>query len=198
MKKIMMLFSIVLLFISFGCNLNNKNEKNNKDFGEKKSIFQKQNEEDNINNSNLENKGEIIEDTNETDYSLEIEYEIIKRNIFDMSLKELTDFSTQYKNCIFKNYYFINYTEDINIVVKTSDDYKKIETVNIYNNPIINKDVISNIKIGMTLEEVVKMIGNPIGSYTFGIASLDFSIGRDCTMRIQITDDLKVVCVNII
>lgn len=35
MKKIMMLFAIALLFISFGCNLNNKNEKDNKDFVEK-------------------------------------------------------------------------------------------------------------------------------------------------------------------
>lgn len=113
-----------------------------------------------------------------------------------MSIKELNDFSSHYKNLAYCNYYFINYNEDISIVVRISNDCNEIESVNIYYKTIYSQDVISKIQYGMTIEDIVKLIGNPIGAVTFGINSLDFSINRDTVIRIQLTDDLKVLYVS--
>ena len=126
------------------------------------------------------------------------DYLELKNSLLNMTVNELYDFSSLYKGLVHCNYCFISYDKDTNIVIRMSKDCSKIENVSMYPVKSFNKDVISKIQYGMRIEEVVEMIGNPIGSFTSGINSLRFLIDDDTMINVQLVDDLIVSYVTVI
>ena len=213
MKEFILYLSILLLFVLTGCNSSSLQNVEDKPELGKTSLYltneqkvedyslSKENNiriDDSINYENQEAKDNNSNKDNITQIgnTLNSKNEELKKSILKMTIEELNAFSSQYENYIHCKCYFINYNEDTNIVVRISDDYNKIETVNIYSKTICSQDIISKIQYGMDIEEVVEMIGNPIGSFTFGINSLDFAIDQNTIIRIQVNEDLKVLHIS--
>ena len=73
-------------------------------------------------------------------------------------------------------YLFMKNNEGDHIVARVSDDWNVIAKVNVYKEESVdNSDQsFSAIKKGMSIEEVISMVGIPQGSYTSGMPTLSF------------------------
>ena len=213
MKKAILSLSLLLLLVLTGCNFSSAQDKEHHfELGKKENLLSDQKVENYI--SNNENDIEIDEvfkneksDLNNNSINedniiqinsiLNYENEDFKDSIMKMSIEELNNFCSQYNYFILCGYYFINYNDDVNIVVKIDKtNYREVEEVNIFYKVQYSNDVISKIQIGMSIEEVVEMVGNPIGSFTSGILSVDFKIDKDIIIRTQVSEDFKVISVK--
>lgn len=112
----------------------------------------------------------------------------LKESILGMSIDEIYDFSSEYNGFEYCNYLFIDYDENTDVVIKLSRDCNKIASVNIYHNSPFDSDVISKIEFGMTVNQVIELIGNPTETFTSGIISLAFE-NDEATINIQFIDD---------
>lgn len=212
MKKLILSLSLLLLLVLTSCNFKSAHDKEpHFELGKKENLLSNQkvdnyisNNENDIEidevfkneNSNLNNN--INEDNIiQINSILNYENEDFKDSIMKMPIEELNDFCSQYNHFILCGYYFINYNDDVNIVVKIDKtNYREVEEVNIFYKAQYTNDIISKIQIGMSIEEVVQMVGNPIGSFTSGILSVDFKIDKDIIIRIQVSEDFKVISVK--
>lgn len=213
MKKAILSLSLLLLLVLTGCNFSSAQDKEHHfELGKKENLLSDQKVENYI--SNNENDIEIDEvfkneksDLNNNSINedniiqinsiLNYENEDFKDSIMKMSIEELNNFCSQYNYFILCGYYFINYNDDVNIVVKIDKtNYREVEEVNIFYKVQYSNDVISKIQIGMSIEEVVEMVGNPIGTFTSGILSVDFKIDKDIIIRTQVSEDFKVISVK--
>lgn len=213
MKKAILSLSLLVLLVLTGCNFSSAQDKEHHfELGKKENLLSDQKVENYI--SNNENDIEIDEvlkneksDLNNNSINedniiqinsiLNYENEDFKDSIMKMSIEELNNFCSQYNYFILCGYYFINYNDDVNIVVKIDKtNYREVEEVNIFYKVQYSNDVISKIQIGMSIEEVVEMVGNPIGTFTSGILSVDFKIDKDIIIRTQVSEDFKVISVK--
>lgn len=213
MKKAILSLSLLVLLVLTGCNFSSAQDKEHHfELGKKENLLSDQKVENYI--SNNENDIEIDEvfkneksDLNNNSINedniiqinsiLNYENEDFKDSIMKMSIEELNNFCSQYNYFILCGYYFINYNDDVNIVVKIDKtNYREVEEVNIFYKVQYSNDVISKIQIGMSIEEVVEMVGNPIGTFTSGILSVDFKIDKDIIIRTQVSEEFKVISVK--
>ena len=209
MKKILIYLCLLFVLFLFGCKSNSLKKLIDTDYSlkEEKQLFGEEKVDDNVNRiaenqmTNENNLGAIsfVDDTNQIDNNIMIEDEELKKHISNMSKEELLDIISQYKGISHCNYWFINYTEDIDVTIKLKKDYSEIVSVHIYHKIPLDSDIISKIEVGMKIEQVIEMIGNPIGTFTSGINSLAFAINEDTVIVIQLIDtaeDLIVIHVN--
>ena len=213
MKKLLNCSCLFLLLFLFGCNSSSfkKTVDTYNSYEEKKLEEQLLSEEKyddgNViktvenpvtNEKNLETTS-FVENSNQNVDNVMIEDEELKEYVSSMSIEELLDFTSQYKSISYCNYWFINYTEDIDVTIKLKKDYSEIVSVHIYHKIPLDSDIISKIEVGMKIEQVIEMIGNPNDTFTSGINSLAFAIDEDTVIVIQLIDtaeDLIVIHVN--
>ncbi len=92
------------------------------------------------------------------------------------------------------NYAFIEEKSDQSIVVEFSSDMQgvvKKEQYDFSSNYFVQD--FDRIVPGMSVYEVVELIGMPIGSSTSGMRSLDFSSNDSSIYRVLWDDEMKVV-----
>lgn len=208
MKKSIIYFLFILLVLLTGCNSSNKCDKKLTSFNDHDNIQLKElktNDNDSIVKINYEekikvNKDETILVKKEQDKIKEnTNSELMELNtkIREMTTLEFLEFFKEYNIFLYRSYAFFEYENDICVAVMFNDDYYSIKECYSYKKIISNSEVISQIKIGMTPMEVVKIIGIPKLSTTFGLSSLDFYI-NDSIIRIFLSSPDYIYDVRII
>ena len=104
----------------------------------------------------------------------------------------LRDFST----FEYIGYLFYRDTEGQNVVARFDQDMKRIEEIKMFDPVSIDAQAFETLRVGMTIYEVVERIGLPTGSYTFGIASLNFESKDGTVAWVQLDGD-KVIDISI-
>ena len=111
-----------------------------------------------------------------------------------MTYNEFRELNESEKSFYYMNYAFIEEKSDQSIVVEFSSDMQgvvKKEQYDFSSNYFVQD--FDRIVPGMSVYEVVELIGMPIGSSTSGMRSLDFSSNDSSIYRVLWDDEMKVV-----
>ncbi len=100
-------------------------------------------------------------------------------------------------NCFaYLGHYFFE-RGDKNVVVMFDGSASRVEKIEEFDKVSATKEDFSKITVGMTVFEVVKLVGIPFASYTSGLATTEFKATNGETFRIQwrrnINEDMKVL-----
>ena len=85
-----------------------------------------------------------------------------------------------------------------NFVIQIDEYAMKVEEIYEFKDTSISDTDIDSIKEGMSVVEVVKLCGNPVGSLTSGMRTLDFKTREKNTLRIYFDSNMNVVDVYLI
>lgn len=174
MKKIFFIVFFITLIMLVGCNNTNENTEKTNDYVD--SILQtSENEERNQINNVLKMVNE--DKPKEDKESKDIELTRLCNKILEMSRDEFFKSFENYNIFLYRAYAFFEYENDICVAVMFGEDYKSINDCYVYDKlKKIDLDdaIITKINVGMSPMDVVKLIGNPKLSATFGLSSLDF------------------------
>ncbi len=168
MKKIIMILFFIILTMLVGCSNTNKYiEKNNDNVN---TILQKsKNEEINP----LNNVTKIVDEDKDNELT------ILSNIILEMSSEEFLKSFENYNIFLYRAYAFFEYEKDICVAVMFGEDYKSITDCYVYEKIDYEDELITQINVGMSPMDVVKIIGIPKLSTTFGLSSLDFYLNNN-------------------
>lgn len=147
-------------------------------------------------------KGEsaiLEEEQEENNENIDCELSTLSNKIKEMTRVDFVEFFKEYNIFEYRGYAFIEYKNDICVAVMFDDDYNSINANEcfVYKKTILNDDLISQIKIGMSPMDVVKLIGIPKLSATFGLSSLDFCV-NDTIIRVFLASPNYIYDVRIL
>ncbi len=98
------------------------------------------------------------------------------------------------EGCIpYQNYVFYRNSEGNNVVCKFNEDTQLLDEIMEFSLVEPTMESFSGIRKGMTVADVVKTVGLPIRSATFGLATLDFNCTDGTVYRISWDIDMKVI-----
>lgn len=100
-----------------------------------------------------------------------------ERNIYEgMSYDEFTEKNSEESYFRYMSYIFTKNNEGDHIVARVADDHATISKISCFKNENIDRsdDAYWKIKEGMTVEQIVSIVGIPEGSYTSGMITLAF------------------------
>lgn len=192
MRKLMLIIFLFLMSMLCGCNSLPKNQNCN---DSKLSLSEEQLFDTQDNTSLNENSSYVIELNNKNGNNQSFDNTIIDY-ILTLSYEEIIEFSLKYSNIMYSNYILIDYDDYFNFVIEMSRDFQKVENVKALSKVSPTKESVTKIEIGMDFKDIIEIIGLPIGSYTFGISSLDFVVTENCIIRIQLDEYMEVVSVK--
>lgn len=90
-------------------------------------------------------------------------------------------------------YLFCKNNEGNNVVCKLNNDRQLIEKIWEFPSVEPTREAFSAICKGMTVTDVVKTVGLPFRTATFGLSTLDFQCDDGTVYRIQWDKDMKVI-----
>ena len=93
----------------------------------------------------------------------------------------------------YREYIFCKSDGENNVVCKVNSDTSLVEEVMEFPPAEPKKEAFSAICEGMTVTDVVKTVGLPFRTATFGLSTLDFQADDGTVYRIQWDEDMKVI-----
>ncbi len=109
-----------------------------------------------------------------------------------MTYDEASSVLGKYNTIAHRNYIFFKDNVEGNVVVEFDKEHNTISNVRAFASTLTNEDNFQKIKSGMTVFEVVELVGIPTESVTFGISSLDFESQDQKRYRIVWDNEMKV------
>ena len=97
----------------------------------------------------------------------------------------------------FLNYAFYESSNEVAVVAKLDHDKKEVVEIKEFDTVIPTAQTFSKIERGMSVYEVVELVGLPTRSVTFGFASTDFETD-DGVWRVQWDTDLSKEIMTVI
>ena len=95
------------------------------------------------------------------------------------------DFLTAYEDAIYiGKYALISIDNTTNTVVTFDDDFTKVEIVQHFEKKVPTEADFSNVKDGMSVCDVIEIVGMPLGRFTSGMISLDYESSEEMHFRI--------------